>query len=483
MASGGGGGGGGVKVEESAIPLVALLTIGTTGDVVPFLALGTALFASGKVRVAVVTHASFREKVEAAGLVFGNIGPDPSHERLYSPEGKALASASRFSAVAAAKKFMQPMVDTWATRALHACRELKPSYLVFSTLPSLCCLLVAESLRIKFSVAHLAPFYPTAFHAPPVGFGDARVWFKTAARTKWYLAESMGWKTLYRDPVNRVRIRECKLSAVNQSPQAAHVREKIPHIMGYSSVLCPKPADFPPHVHVTGQWFQVGEEEEKKSLPETIVRFLDAKREGADSSSKDVVFVTFGSMLQHVFTKEENRVAVIKAIVKAIIATGLRALVSTKGCELEQGFADWDYQISQSSSSDVLLVPGFLPHRLVMAECLAVVCHGGSGTVHTCVRVGRPVMVIPALPSESDQPFWEGAVARAELGPRIGYASLSQVKTGNRLQQALKDLVARPAVFLNNVARTSQAMKSEGGSQLAASLVLEQMSRHVKGMA
>lgn len=64
----------------------------------------------------------------------------------------------------------------------------------------------------------------------------------------------------------------------------------------------------------------------------------------------------------------------------------------------------------------VFLARDFIPHDWLFQKCSIVVCHGGAGTVHRAIRRGCAVVVSPALPDESDQPWWGGCVERQGLG-------------------------------------------------------------------
>ena len=74
----------------------ACLTIGSRGDVQPYIALGLGLKAEGH-RVTIITHAEYKEWIEGFGLAHREAGGDPGALMKLSVENKVCIGISRHS--------------------------------------------------------------------------------------------------------------------------------------------------------------------------------------------------------------------------------------------------------------------------------------------------------------------------------------------------------------------------------------------------
>jgi len=169
---------------------IAILTIGSEGDVRPFLAVGVALQAEeyGSHTVCLVTHEAQRERVQKAGLEFRDIGADPVKEMNETEAGKALKAASAFGKLKLTKAYMVPMLLSWFSHGEAALKEFKPDFAILGTFAmNMHSILCADALNIPFCQMHLQPMVPTAAHAPPIGFGTATTWFQFTAKLKCVL--------------------------------------------------------------------------------------------------------------------------------------------------------------------------------------------------------------------------------------------------------------------------------------------------------
>jgi len=405
-------------------------------------------------------------------MLFGDIGIDPLEARCNTPEGKALRNASAFDALNLAKAFLQPLVRSWGTMALSACRSLAPNYIILATLPQWTCTFIPEVLNIPYGVAHLAPMLPTVHHAPCVGFGEAKTWFEWSARAKWNLSASIGWSTIYGEPINQMRAEAgLPLQTENHFSGPGKMwdlieKGRILAVCGYSAHLAPLPADVARYTnsHVTGQWDHSGLSEGKGDpIPEAVESFFSASR-------RPVVFITFGSLLALVLPTQAEQVAVLGTMVKACHSIGARALVATKGVELKH------LELQDPNPENTMLVPGWLPHAQIMARCAAVICHGGSGTTHTALRAGCPVVAIPAEVA-SDQPWWAACLAQQGVGPsEAPYTEIKSMKQGNSLIRALQQVVGN-SQMTGRCEAMAKNMKAESGADAAADAILRTLPR------
>lgn len=97
-----------------------------------------------------------------------------------------------------------------------------------------------------------------------------------------------------------------------------------------------------------------------------------------------------------------------------------------------------------------------IPHHLIFPHCDAVIHHGGSGTTHSVARAGVPQLITPLL---LDQPYWAYRVQVLGLGPeRVKIAKVSE----NDLEKRITDLINNPD-YKRNAAVVSTQIKSENG--------------------
>ena len=136
---------------------------------------------------------------------------------------------------------------------------------------------------------------------------------------KWLVSTKADWAWLYAGPVNTVRA-EIGLPLQDRSPALDQWEQTVPVLLGYSRHLCPPPADFAEHVHVTGQWVRKGD---VRPVPEPVCAFLE-------ESTKPVIFVSFGSVLTVVYNNPAARVRLLRTITSAVIRAGALVLLSTE---------------------------------------------------------------------------------------------------------------------------------------------------------
>ena len=107
-------------------------------------------------------------------------------------------------------------------------------------------------------------------------------------------------------------------------------------------------------------------------------------------------------------------------------------------------------------SEQLFLMKKPIPHHLIFPHCDAVFHHGGSGTTHSVARAGVPQLITPLL---LDQPYWAYRVQVLGLGPeRVKIAKVSE----NELERKIADLVGNPD-YKKNAATVSGQIKSENG--------------------
>jgi UDP:flavonoid glycosyltransferase YjiC (YdhE family) len=382
---------------------IAIPALGTRGDVQPYVALAAGLHRAGH-EVVVTTHEAFAPLVRRHGLEFQALPGDP---------------ATMFEAVAWDPLRISPWRPLTQLRIIRTgigslVDQVRPDALAAGWADVDLVLFgstttfghfVAQQLGVPSILTALTPAVATSAFPHPVLAPRLRLggWGSYAS---WLVGERLARQT-FQEPLRPRARRECGLPGAPRPrpPSAAGSWPPVPVLHAFSPWLVPRPRDWAAHVEVTGWWTGSPSPDE---LPEDVERFL--------SAGDPPLFIGFGSMP----LPQPERVAEI--IVGALRRTGQRALIcGLRGDALRR-------------AGTLVHVADDLPHDRVFERVAAVVHHGGSGTVGTGLRAGRPTLVVPFV---YDQFFWGRRVELAGVGPRpVPFAALS----ADRLAAALTRL-------------------------------------------
>ncbi len=380
---------------------VLLPTLGSAGDVHPFIALGTALRARGH-RATIITNPFFRETVEAQGLRFlpvGTVGDVKS--AILDPD---LWHPKRGFEVVARRVIIPATAEIFRLIENHADDDtvVAASSIAFGAR------VAQEKLGLPTASVHLQPTVIRSLIDHGM-FGTLRVspsqpmWFK---RALFRLIDWAAIDRLLRRPLNDFR------ATLGLSP-VTRVLERWIHspacVIGFfPDWFAPPQADWPPNVHLVGfpLWDGGGHVPSIESrLPGEARDFLDA--------GEPPVIVTPGSAaatMQDYFIES----------VAAIRGLGLRGMLITNFPEqlpatLPSGFKAF----------------GYLPFSEVLPRAALLVYHGGIGTLAQAVKAGVPQLVVPSAHDQFDN-GWR--IARLGLGrslPRTRYrARLAAAEIG-----------------------------------------------------
>ena len=183
------------------------------------------------------------------------------------------------------------------------------------------------------------------------------------------------------------------------------VVQRVPHTYCWSPSFVPKPADWPPHIDVSGFFFL--DLATNYTPPDDLVQFLE--------SGDPPIYVGFGSITGH----DSKRL--LQVVLEALKTTKYRAILSGLAKETDVlpdnvfliGNCPHDW-LFQHGKSFVFLLVNF--HKIVNIYFLvAAVCHhGGAGTTAAGLRAGKPTIIVPFF---GDQFFWGAMVNKSGAGP------------------------------------------------------------------
>ncbi len=372
---------------------VLILTLGSRGDVQPYVALGRGLQRAGH-HVKLVTAEPFEQFVTDNGLEFAPLRGE-FLALLQTDAGKAAVAGkgNPFKLMQQIKPmFRQMLDDAWQAAADSDIVVYHPKALGGYS--------IAEKLGVPPVLALPTPLYsPTrAFPSPLLPFNDLS-WLNHASHrlTIWLASLSM------RGLLNQWRREVLGLAAVKDE-LTAHGRPVL-RLYPYSPSVLPTPPDWGERSIATGYWFL--DRSAEWTPPADLTTFL--------TSGPPPVYVGFGSM------PSQDAEAKTRLIVEALRLAGQRGVVAT----------GWGGLAATAASEQVYMLDA-APHDWLFPQMAAVVHHGGAGTTAAGLRAGAPTVVCPFF---GDQPFWGRRIAALGVGP----APIAQKKlTAEKLADAIR---------------------------------------------
>ena len=414
---------------------ILLLTLGSRGDVQPFVALGAALAARGH-SVTLSTGRGFEALIEDHGLAAAPLSFDPQ-AAMAQPEIKAAMESPRgwLKAFRASQAAMQRQLDeTWSIA-----QAVRPRVIVYHP-KAILAPYAARALGAVALPAFLQPAYvPTgAFPNPLLPLPDLGPLGNRLSGRAAVAAMRLAYRMLLRTwfPRHPEMMARPDLDVLaGYHPQGA----PVPRLHAHSRNIVPKPPDWSPEDHVTGYWFLPRRSGWEPPLD--LVRFLEA--------GPPPVYVRFGSLPQ----RRDGDAA--SAILAALAQTKTRAILA-KG---------WG-ALSEAAASQQVHIVDSVPHDWLFPRCRAVVHHGGAGTTHEGLRWGRSTLICPLF---GDQPFWGRTVARLDVGPApLPLKRLTEARFSVALRELLSAQVRHKAQTLGE--RIAEERGADAAADLIASL-------------
>lgn len=357
---------------------IVLATGGSLGDLHPFIALGRALKARGH-EVGVATAVDYREKIEAAGLAFHQVGPSVAD--LMHDTGMDLSALTE--AIAKSDRFL--FGEILLPYAGDAARQLiavtEGAVAVVGSTLAIGAQMAAEHWRVPGVAVSLQPTMVFSRHDPP--FLPAAPWLKpaTGGPQLWLndLTRALGRMSTARwtSPMNAVR------TSVGLPPTTDNIifdagRSADLSLGLYSPLLSPRQPDAGANFHVVGYAAYDSETGGPPALSPEMEGFLNA-------GPPPLVF-TLGSAAVHIpgdFYVES---------LKAARRLGRRAVL----------LVGPDGDLSVGGGGSDIHVARYAPFSLLFPRAAGVVHQGGVGTVHQALQGGRPQLVVPHLGDQYD---------------------------------------------------------------------------------
>lgn len=378
------------------------LALGTRGDIQPMVALSLRLRASGQ-PVRLAAPPAFGDWITSFGLPFAPLEGNPS-DLLTAPGGQSALTfdGNAVRSLSASLRFLRrarPLYARMLASAAEACRNARA---LVVGLPTVWGVHLAEWLGVPCLGAFTQPVTPTGeFFSPlvPAAFN----WGRVGNRLSHHLAAQavfLPWRGVINDWRKQHGLLHLTFFDFTSRLSAL--------VYGFSHHVVPPPADWPPHVHLTGYWVLP---------PARAGQFTPPALEAFLSDGPPPLYVTFGSP----GALQQKRM--LDIITQSLSQTGLRAIVA-----LPEGFS------LAAPRPGLFPLSAPVPHPWLFPRLGGVIHHGGAGTTAAGLMAGLPALVLPLA---VDQFFWGQRVHALGVGPRpIPQRALDV----NRLTEALAQM-------------------------------------------
>ena len=378
---------------------ITCLTIGSRGDVQPYIALAIGLKAEGhKPRIA--THREFEPWIRKHGIDFAPVEGDPAELMRVCVENGLFT----YSFLKEASAKFRGWIDELLSSAWKACQDTD---ILIESPSAMAGIHIAEALEIPYFRAFSMPWtrtraYPHAFAVPERKMGGAYNY------VTYIMFDNVFW-TAIAGQVNRWRKKELGLRSTSLDKQHPN---KVPFLYNFSPSVVVPPLDYSDWIRVTGYWFL--DEGQDWAPPPDLAAFIKQARQ----DRKKLVYIGFGSIVV------SDPAALTQTVVDSVLKADVR-------CILSKGWSDRLGAAAASSSSpgsvapvpdaskpEIPLPPQIFqiksaPHDWLFNQIDAAAHHGGAGTTGASLRAGLPTIVKPFF---GDQFFFGSRVEDLGVG-------------------------------------------------------------------
>ncbi len=423
---------------------IVLATVGSLGDLHPFLAVAQQLQQRGFHPV-VATHAEYRDKVEAWGLTFYPVRP--SMDDLTRSLGLSRVELTR-RAIDNPLFIYRALVFPYLRESHEDLERLigEDDTVVTSTL-AFAARFVAEQRPLPWLAIVLQPMLFLSAFDPPLLDGTLRIGTllqRVGPRAARVVINAMSWlsRPLFR-PIDRFRA-SIGLPRSTDNPAFRGQFGAAGAIGLYSTAIGRVQPDFPPSTAIVGfAWFD-SEDGRQPQLSRAVREFLD--------NGAAPIVMTLGSVVSDIGD------TLFIAAINAARESGLRIVVLAG--------SEGALRLAPLASPDVF-IGSYEPHSLLFGRATVVIHHGGIGTLAQALRSGRPQLIVPVLADQADNAARAEKLGVARIVRRRRFdaaTAVTEIKrliTDNRFAAAAKCIATRISI--------------ENGADAAADIIARQV--------
>lgn len=409
---------------------ITLLTSGTRGDVIPYIALGKGLAEAGyNVRVAAP---------RGFANLFNNMGEVPSPLRFAPFDGNPTdlmveqgdftpftLGTNPIRSIQATRAFLQKARHLYRHMLHSAAQACRGSDLLIHGLPTIWGAHIAEGLGIPAVRANLQPLTPTC------EFPSALLPFRFSLGignwlSHWAVAQAT-WLS-WRSEINHARHADFGLAPAHWLDPTLQTDSAQPLTLNaFSEIVVPRPKDWNANQRVTGYW--------KLTLPDwtppqALQHFID--------SAKNPIAIGFGS---------PGTQGYLPMLEEALHMANAQAVLTLP--------SKWHGEIKSQNIFPI----EYAPHNWLYQRVRVAVHHGGAGTTSASLHAGIPTITLPLA---IDQFFWGERVQKLGVGLSIPQRKLNAQNLAQTIIEALnnKDMGLKSKAI-------SASLSQENGIELA----------------
>lgn len=411
---------------------ITMLTIGSTGDVRPYVLLGKELKSRGH-EITIATFSGFEKLIADAGLNYYPLSGDVVKlmANVMKPGVNGVGFLKQFED---SIRDIAPVLLNDLTQACDGADAMMCTFfgsLYYS---------IAEKHNIPCIQTHYFPMDPndtTPISSAP-GQRLGKAWNRTSYKLGYLLIGLLEKRYLTQWRIdNGMEVRK-----LQTKPDYRVGDRTVPVIYAVSPMVLPRPKAWGEHIHMSGFWWD--DSPVQYDPPQDLVEFL--------GKGEQPIYIGFGSMVSGDMNKTFAKV------LKAVRASRVRAVISL-------GWAAKDMHLKSNSR---VYFADYVPHDWLFPRVRAVVHHGGAGTTAAGLRYGKPTLVIPF---GGDQPFWGNRVNAIGCGPK----PISRDRmTVQRLTKGLIDLTTHGS-YRVAAEEMGARLRMETGTQNAADMVEQEI--------
>lgn len=422
---------------------IILITIGSLGDLNPFIALAHALSEEGYKPI-IATSAVYKEYIISENIEFFPIKPDITDlkERL----GLELPDIARYMEKDDRflfEKIIFPYVNDTYEDLLPICRDvvaIVSHSITFSARP------VAEKLQKTSFTVLLSPLMIYSPLDPPKGsiipFIKDPSWDISIGYNRLLISLLGILATLWAQPLRKLR-QDKALSKLSGLDLLLGDKTFSHHIALFSPSLVLNSAKKNNKIFYAGHSFY-DKYLQSNQLPVELDQFIQC-------GDPPIIF-TLGSFVTH------GALSYYKLFARAAAKLNRRAILLVN---------ETDTEALKTECLENVFISSYIRHSLIFPKCSLIVHHGGIGTTGQALKVGIPQLVIPFLGDQFDN---------AERLCRLGVALKIPVKNinVNIVIQKIHIILNDPS-YLKMAQDLSKALDDENGAQNAARYISQKL--------
>lgn len=417
---------------------ITAVTLGSYGDVMPFVLLGEELVKRGY-EYNLATFENYKEIVEKRGLVFLKISGD-SEEMVSLLLGNSNNTRSEgMNGIGFLLGKYPELYDDF----YGACE--KSDLIIYMQFGAL-----AYHFAEKFHIPVIRTFaFPFDLTRKYCSLMDTMKRDRLSCYFGNVMCQTlMSWAALKTVNIWRERLGLKKMGRFGNYRKING--KSIITLYQYDEVLANKDKKWGDHIYLTGNWIRPAKNEENEEVKK-LYQFIE-QWEG-------IVYVGFGSM--NYDRTDELYGRIIKILLKKN-----KGVIVPKSCRnlIEREF--------KNESRRIYMID-YIPFEQFINKVDAAIHHGGNGTVHACMRNGKPQLI---MAFGADQVFWGGQCFYLGVGPAP--MNIKKEINETEFENRIIDLISNAKYRINSEKFSTKV--SDNGIDIAADIIQKKFPPYQK---